>query len=139
MSKHDSKITLLQIAECAKRAQEPCSGTTLDELVSDWRSVLAFERVLEVLGEAAKRLPPELRERYPAVPWKLVAGMRDRVSHGYDAIDYKRSGTPCSRISRRSLRRSRRCFVNWKLLQNHDCHRLAGSGRCRTIHTHRSR
>ena len=89
MSKHDSKITLLQISECARRAQELCSGTTLDELVSDWRSVLAFERVLEVLGEAAKRLPPELRERYPAVPWKLVAGMRDRVSHGYDAIDYQ--------------------------------------------------
>ena len=64
--------------------------STLDELVSDWRSVLAFERVLEVLGEAAKRLPPELRERYPApVPWKLVAGMRDRVSHGYDAVDYQ--------------------------------------------------
>ena len=89
MSKHDPKITLLQIAECARRAQELCGGKTLGELVSDWRSVLAFERVLEVLGEAAKRLPPELRERYPAVPWKLVAGMRDRVSHGYDAIDYQ--------------------------------------------------
>ena len=35
-----------------------------------------------------KRLPPELCQRYPAVPWKLVAGMRDRVSHGYVAIDY---------------------------------------------------
>ena len=43
---------------------------------------------MEVLGEAVKRLPPELCQRYPAVPWKLIAGMRDRVSHGYDAIDY---------------------------------------------------
>jgi uncharacterized protein with HEPN domain len=43
---------------------------------------------MEVIGEAVKRLPPELCQRYPAVPWKLVAGMRDRVSHGYDAIDY---------------------------------------------------
>ena len=89
MSKHDPKITLLQIAECASRAQELCHATTLDELVADWRSILAFERVLEVLGEAVKRLPQDLRERYPAVPWKLVAGMRDRVSHGYDAIDYQ--------------------------------------------------
>jgi len=43
---------------------------------------------MEILGEAVKRLPPDLCQRYPAVPWKLVAGMRDRVSHGYDAIDY---------------------------------------------------
>ena len=39
-------------------------------------------------GRSGKRLPPELCQRYPAVPWKLLAGMRDRVSHGYDGIDY---------------------------------------------------
>jgi len=49
---------------------------------------LAFERVMEVLGEAVKRLPPELCQRHPEVSWKLIAGMRDRVSHGYDGIDY---------------------------------------------------
>jgi uncharacterized protein with HEPN domain len=43
---------------------------------------------MEIPGEAVKRLPPELCQRYPAVPWKLITGMRDRVSHGYDAIDY---------------------------------------------------
>lgn len=43
---------------------------------------------MEVIGEAAKHPPPDLCQRYPAVPWKLVAGMRDRVSHGYDGIDY---------------------------------------------------
>ena len=57
-------------------------------ILTDWHKRLAFERVMEVLGEAVKRLPPELCQRHPAVPWKLVAGMRDRVSHGYDAIDY---------------------------------------------------
>ena len=89
MSNHDPRITLRQIADYAQRAQELCEGKSLEDLVADWRSVLAFERALEVLGEATKRLPPELRERYPTVPWKLVAGMRDRVSHGYDAIDYQ--------------------------------------------------
>jgi uncharacterized protein with HEPN domain len=44
---------------------------------------------MEVLGEAVKRLPADLRDRYSAVPWKLVIGMRDRVSHGYDAVDYQ--------------------------------------------------
>ena len=44
---------------------------------------------MEVLGEAVKRLPRELCDRYPQVPWKLVVGMRDRISHGYDAVDYE--------------------------------------------------
>ena len=89
MSKHDPKVTLRQIADHARQAQELYAQNALTEIVTDWQKRLAFERVMEVLGEAVKRLPPDLRQRYPAVPWKLVAGMRDRVSHGYDAIDYQ--------------------------------------------------
>jgi len=55
----------------------------------DWQKCLALERALEILGEAVKRLPIELCERYPSVPWKLMAGMRDRMAHGYDAVDYE--------------------------------------------------
>ena len=55
-------------------------------LLADWQALLAFERAMEILGEAVKRLPPDLRERYPTVEWKLIAGMRDRLSHGYDEI-----------------------------------------------------
>jgi uncharacterized protein with HEPN domain len=89
MSKHDPRVTLNQIADYARYAQDLCRGTSLDALLQDRRNVLAFERIMELLGEAVKRLPTELRDRYPAVPWKLVVGMRDRVSHGYDAIDYQ--------------------------------------------------
>ncbi len=88
MSKHDPKVTLRQIADHARQAQELCAQNKLPEILMDWHKRLAFERVMEVLGEAVKRLPPELCQRYPAVPWKLIAGMRDRVSHGYDAIDH---------------------------------------------------
>ena len=88
MSKHDPKVTLRQIADNVRHAQELCAQNELPEILTDWHKRLAFERVMEILGEAVKRLPPELCQRYPAVPWKLVAGMRDRVSHGYDGIDY---------------------------------------------------
>jgi uncharacterized protein with HEPN domain len=89
MSKRDTHATLSQIAEHARHAQDICAGTTLAELLADWKSVLALERALEILGEAVKRLPTELCEAYPVVQWRLVAGMRDRLSHGYDDIDYE--------------------------------------------------
>ena len=88
MSRRDPKVTLQQVAEHARRAQELYSHNSLAELLADWQKRAAFERVMEVLGEAVKRLPAELTARYPSVDWRGIAGMRDRVSHGYDAIDY---------------------------------------------------
>jgi uncharacterized protein with HEPN domain len=88
MSRHDPEITLSQIAENARRAVELCAQNPLSEIVSDWQKCLAFERAMEIIGEAAKRLPPELTTRYSDVDWRGIAGMRDRVSHGYDSVDY---------------------------------------------------
>jgi len=88
MSKHDPKVTLQQVAESARRARELCAENTLAEILSDWQKRAAFERVMEVLGEAAKRLPPELTARHPKTNWRAITGMRDRISHGYDAVDY---------------------------------------------------
>ena len=89
MSRHDPKVTLRQLAEYARRAQELCGQNTLPEIQKDWQKRAAFERVMEIIGEAVKRLPLDLCRQYPAVEWRLVAGMRDRVSHGYDGIDYQ--------------------------------------------------
>lgn len=89
MSRPDHRVTLRQIEEYARRSQEICAGKTLEELLSNWQATLALERALEILGEAVKRLPDELRRRYPQVEWRAIAGMRDRLSHGYDAIDHQ--------------------------------------------------
>ena len=86
MSKRDPRVTLRQIADSARQAQAICANKTLAALLADWLALLAFERAMEILGEAVKRLPDDLRERYPAGRWKLIAGMRDRLSHGYDEI-----------------------------------------------------
>jgi uncharacterized protein with HEPN domain len=48
----------------------------------------AFVRGIEVIGEAVKRLPDALRQRYPAIEWRAIAGMRDHLIHGYFGIDY---------------------------------------------------
>ena len=89
MSRHDPKVTLRQIIEHAQRVQELCRGRTAHELAANWQVAMAFERAMEIMGEAVKRLPDELRAKHPGVPWRQIAGMRDRLSHGYDSVDYE--------------------------------------------------
>lgn len=48
----------------------------------------AFVRSLEIIGEAAKKLPDEFRAKYPEADWRAMAGMRDRLIHGYFGVDY---------------------------------------------------
>jgi uncharacterized protein with HEPN domain len=48
----------------------------------------AFVRSLEIIGEATKKLPEEFRARYPAVEWRAMAGMRDRLIHGSFGVDH---------------------------------------------------
>ncbi len=49
----------------------------------------AFVRSLEIIGEAVKNLPKDFRDKYPDVPWKEIAGMRDKLIHEYFGVDYK--------------------------------------------------
>jgi len=44
-------------------------------------------RQLEIIGEATKRLSKEFKDRYPEIPWKDIAGMRDKLIHGYFGVD----------------------------------------------------
>lgn len=59
-----------------------------DKFMRDETLKRAFVRSLEVIGEAAKNVPAEFRDKYDRVDWKAIAGMRDRLIHHYFGIDY---------------------------------------------------
>lgn len=58
-----------------------------DQFEKDFKTQYAVIRCFEIIGEAVKRLPDIFREEYPDIPWSVMAGMRDRLIHGYDTVD----------------------------------------------------
>lgn len=73
--------------DAMEKAEILVAGVTYEQFESDFRIHFAVVRALEIIGEATKRLPMDIREQYPAIPWKGMAGMRDRIIHGYDVVD----------------------------------------------------
>jgi uncharacterized protein with HEPN domain len=49
----------------------------------------AFVRSIEIIGEATKHVPDDFRARHPQLEWRAMAGMRDRLIHGYFGVDYE--------------------------------------------------
>ena len=64
-------------------------GLTKESFLADETCLRAFARSIEILGEAAKQLPDQFRESRPGIPWREIAGMRDRLIHAYFAVDYE--------------------------------------------------
>lgn len=59
------------------------------EFLRDQTLRRAFVRSLEIIGEAAKHLPEELRQHHPMIEWRSITGMRDRLIHAYFGVDYE--------------------------------------------------
>lgn len=73
--------------DAVRRAVELSRGKKVGGLDPDNETALALARLLEIMGEAAGRVTPELRERYPDVPWRDIGDTRNRVIHQYFDVD----------------------------------------------------
>jgi len=83
------KDYLEDMCNAAKEVLEFTEGMEFEEFSRDRKTVNAVLRSLEVMGEAAKKIPEEVRTKYPEVPWKEIAGMRDKLIHEYHGVDLR--------------------------------------------------
>ena len=74
--------------EHAREVMELLAGRTRQDLDQDRLLSLALTRLLEIVGEAAGRVSPEAMARLPEVPWQEIVSLRNRLIHGYDAVDH---------------------------------------------------
>ena len=75
------------ILDAMDKAETLLAGVTYDQFEADFRVNFAVIRALEIVGEAARRIPDDVRLRYTEVPWRGMAGMSDRIIHGCDIVD----------------------------------------------------
>ncbi len=89
MSKRRSDTEYLADAsEALARIQQYIEGYTFERFVADLKTQDAVIRNLEVAGEAAKQLSDSFRRQHPVVPWKALAGLRDRLIHHYFGVNW---------------------------------------------------
>jgi uncharacterized protein with HEPN domain len=87
MSRRDVTITLRQRLDYAQKAVTLSRGKKSD-LDEDLTFNLALTRLIEIIGEAANRVPDEFQDAHPEIPWIEIVGMRNRLIHGYDEVDF---------------------------------------------------
>ena len=85
--KRNYKLFLEDISERIDKINLYIEDMSYDEFVKDDKTVSACIREIEVIGEATKQIPKEITERFSALPWSLMAKMRDKLIHWYFEID----------------------------------------------------
>jgi len=87
MPKPEDTVRMRHMLDAARKATEFARTCQRADLDKDEKLALALVRLLEVLGEAAKSVSDQCRQECPEIPWRQIAGTRDRLIHGYFDVD----------------------------------------------------
>lgn len=88
-SDRDPILYLEDIILSMERVQEYITGLDFQHFKWDYKTVDAVIRNFEIIGEATKNLPKEIKDNYSSVPWEEMYRLRNRISHEYFGIDYE--------------------------------------------------
>ncbi|HOJ39505.1 MAG TPA: DUF86 domain-containing protein [bacterium] len=87
--KRNYKLFLKDILTCLNKIDSFVGKMSFHEFMQDEKTKSAVVRELEVMGEAAKNIPPSIRQRYEDIPWSQMAKTRDKIIHFYFGVDYE--------------------------------------------------
>jgi uncharacterized protein with HEPN domain len=87
--KRKLELYLKDILDAMDSIEKFVKGMGLDEFKMDDKTSSAVIRKFEIIGEATKNIPDEMKQKYPEIPWRDMAGMRDRLIHFYFGIKYE--------------------------------------------------
>ena len=87
--KRDYRLFIEDILDCIEKIEQFVGDISFDEFVQDDKTSSAVIRKIEIIGEAAKNVPRDLRKKYKELPWSDMAKMRDKIIHAYFGINYK--------------------------------------------------
>ena len=87
MKKRDYGDFVQDILDSVNDVGNFIKGMDFKEFIKDKKTIYSVVRAIEIIGEATKNIPEQIRKKYPDVPWKKMAGMRDRLVHEYFGVD----------------------------------------------------
>lgn len=88
MPSHDTNVRLRHMLDAAREATQMAQSKKRADLDAERPLNLSLVRLLEVVGEAASRVPVGERTEYSGIPWVQIVGLRNRLIHGYDNVDF---------------------------------------------------